>query len=324
MTDPGMKCTRCRQPARFRLPAHNAHFCDPCLDLFFKRQAQKAIKDYAMLRPGQEVLVAVSGGKDSLALWLVLEELGYRTAGVHLCLEMGEFSEASLQSCRQMAARLGRPLHEASLGQFTDGLSMQEIVWATRRQFCSVCGTFKRYFLNRLCLELGFDTVATGHHLDDETGRLLGNLIHNHVDYLQAMWPVLESGGDAATGFARKVKPLCRLEGAEVRAFAQVHELPVAQGKCAGSKGATLLYYQKAMDQLEADMPGTKHNFYLEFLRQKAAPPPPPQLGGRCQSCGAPTMSELCGVCRMLAQARQWREKRRARLAAEEAAAPTP
>ena len=312
MTDPGMKCSRCRQPARFRFPAHNARFCDQCMDLFFQRQVAKAIKEFHMLQPEQRVLVAVSGGKDSLALWKVLDQMGYETEGFHLSLEMGDFSEASLESCRVMAEMLGRPLHVASLGQLTGGLTMQEIVWASRRQFCSVCGTMKRHFMNRMCLELGFDTVATGHHLDDETGRLLGNILHQHNHYLESMWPVLEAG---ESGFARKVKPLCRLEGKEIRAYAAVHELPVAQGKCKGSKGATLHFYQKAMNQLEQDMPGTKHNFYLQFLRGKDGPPPPPAEARICAKCGTPTTAEVCGACRLQERTLKWREDRKERLA---------
>ena len=40
--------------------------------------------------------------------------------------------------------------------------------------------------------ELGYDTLATGHHLDDEAGRLLGNMIRGHQEYMDQQWPVLE------------------------------------------------------------------------------------------------------------------------------------
>ncbi len=273
MTDPGMKCSRCKGPARHRFPQHNARFCDPCLEIFFQRQVQKAIDKFGMLSPGQKVLVAVSGGKDSLALWQVLCDLGYEAEGLHLALDLGPFSAVSLESCQAMASRLGRPLRLASLEEMA-GFSVQEIVWANRRQFCSICGTMKRHYLNRLALDLGHDTIATGHHLDDEAGRLLGNMIHGHADHLARQWPVLEAGEG---GFARKVKPLCRMGGEEITAYAKAHELPVASGKCPKSKGATLPFYQEAMRLLDQKMPGTKRDFYLGFLRGKDGPPPPPQ-----------------------------------------------
>jgi uncharacterized protein (TIGR00269 family) len=231
---------------------------------------------------------------------------------MHLGLDLGEFSGTSLASSQEMASRLGRRLHVFSLVEMA-GCTIEEVVWANRRQFCSVCGTLKRYYLNRLSLELGFDAVATGHHLDDETGRLLGNMIHGHTEHLARQWPVLAEG----PGLCRKIKPLCRLGAEEVRAYAKVHDLPVAQGSCRRSKGATLPYYQEAMRLLEQKMPGTKLDFYLGFLRAKTGPPPATDLAGRCDRCGAPTHVQTCAACRLLAKAHE----RRLELAQAEALA---
>ncbi|MFH1059740.1 MAG: ATP-binding protein [Pseudomonadota bacterium] len=311
-----MKCSRCKAPARFRFPQHNARFCDPCLDIFFTRQVEKAIKKFHMLEPGQPVLVAVSGGKDSLALWRVLCELGYRAEGVHLLLELGPFSGASLASSQAMADLLGRPLHTRRLAELA-GCTVQEAVWANKREFCSVCGTFKRYYLNRTAAELGFAVIASGHHLDDETGRLLGNLIHGRSEHIARTWPVLEGAG----GFVKKIKPLCRLGGDEIRAYATSHDLPVAQGSCPGARGATLPFYQEAMALMDQKMPGTKRDFYLGFLRRQGAPPLPPAPGAACRVCGQPTHVEVCTVCRLLERTSQWREKKAAQAAADLAAA---
>ena len=64
------------------LRRHNAAFCSPHFIEFFRRQAAEAIHSYRMFTRYEPVLVAVSGGKDSLALWDVLIEEGYRTAGL--------------------------------------------------------------------------------------------------------------------------------------------------------------------------------------------------------------------------------------------------
>ena len=72
------KCRVCRGPAVIDLPRHNANFCAEHLQQLCRRQVEKAIADHDMLRPDDRVLVAVSGGKDSLAVWDLLIELGYR------------------------------------------------------------------------------------------------------------------------------------------------------------------------------------------------------------------------------------------------------
>ena len=310
----GMKCSRCRKPARHRLPSHNARFCDHCLDLFFGRQVTKAIEEFDMLSFGQPVLVAVSGGKDSLALWQALVDLGYPAQGVHIALELGDgvFGEASLASCQEMARRLDAPLHVYNLASMA-GFSVQQIAWANKRSFCSVCGTLKRYYLNRACLELGAEVVATGHHLDDEAARLLGNLVRRHEQYLESQWPTLP-GVEGA--FVKKIKPLCRLHGSVIKSFAKAHDLPVARGECPRAKGATLPYYTEAVRLLEERMPGTSLNFYMGYLAQKDGPPPAPEDYKLCPGCGMPTFAETCTVCRFLERTKV-REEKKARASKE-------
>ena len=65
-----------------------------------------------MLRPGQRVVVAVSGGKDSLALWDLLVELGYEVDGVYLGLGIGDYSTESGQYARAFAAARSLRLRE--------------------------------------------------------------------------------------------------------------------------------------------------------------------------------------------------------------------
>ena len=74
--NPGSKCRVCRQPAIIDLPRHNANFCAEHFLELCRRQVTKAIDHWHLLEPDDKVLVAVSGGKDSLAVWDLLLELG--------------------------------------------------------------------------------------------------------------------------------------------------------------------------------------------------------------------------------------------------------
>ena len=70
-----MKCRRCKAPAIIDIPRHNAAFCAECFTHQCREQVKRAIHEHQMIAPGERVLVAVSGGKDSLALWDLLSEI---------------------------------------------------------------------------------------------------------------------------------------------------------------------------------------------------------------------------------------------------------
>src|SRR5689334_16916939 len=72
------RCKRCGEPAVIELRRHNAAFCQPCFERYVRGQVERAIDDHSMFGRNDRVMVAVSGGKDSLALWDVLLQLGYR------------------------------------------------------------------------------------------------------------------------------------------------------------------------------------------------------------------------------------------------------
>src|SRR5262249_22272310 len=102
-----MKCKRCHGKAEVQILQHNAAFCRSCFVFFFQRQGPRAIDKEHMFTREEEILVAVSGGKDSLALWDVLLDLGYRTTGVHLALGIGDYSRASTAKTEAFAQSRG-------------------------------------------------------------------------------------------------------------------------------------------------------------------------------------------------------------------------
>ncbi len=102
-----MKCKRCAGKATVQLRSHNAAFCKPCFLFFFQRNVERSIARERMFTHDERMLVAVSGGKDSLALWDTLIELGYRTEGLYLGLGIGAYSAASQEKVERFAAARG-------------------------------------------------------------------------------------------------------------------------------------------------------------------------------------------------------------------------
>jgi tRNA-5-methyluridine54 2-sulfurtransferase len=295
-----VKCTVCRGPAVIDLRRHNANFCAAHFLRFCRDQVAKAIDRHAMLAPGERVLVAVSGGKDSLALWDLLLELGYDAEGMTIGLGIGDYSEASTDAAVAFAEGHGLALHRIDLrGDW--GYDIPTAAAVTRRVPCSSCGMSKRHLIDKAALDGGFDVVATGHNLDDEAAVLLGNVLHWQTEYLGRQAPVLP----ARDGFPRKVKPLVRLGERETAAYCVLRGIEYIVEECPMAEGNRHLRYKEALNAIEAGSPGTKHAFYFEFL-DKAADRFRPEAAEAqeglqaCRSCGAPTTGEVCAFCRLV------------------------
>src|SRR5207247_8204527 len=200
---PTMKCRKCGDPAALELRRHNAEFCSPHYIEFFRKQVREAIRQHRMFTADETVMVAVSGGKDSLALWDVLIEEGYQTAGLYLDLGIFEYSVESKAKCEAFAAARGQKLIVERVADAM-GAPIPEVQKATRRPTCSACGLSKRYLMNRAAVEHGYPVIATGHNLDDEAAVLFGNVLHWQTDALSRQSPALAS---THPKLARRVKP---------------------------------------------------------------------------------------------------------------------
>src|SRR5215213_8901393 len=292
----GSKCRVCREPVIIDLPRHNANFCGEHLLQLCRRQVEKAIADHDMLAPDDRVLVAVSGGKDSLAVWDVLTELGYEADGVYLGLGIGDYSDESAVYAREYAEQRGLRLRMIDLRD-EYGYDIPTAADATRRVPCSACGLSKRHLFDAAAREGGYDVVATGHNLDDEAAVLLGNVLRWQTDYLARQLPVLPAGD----GFPRKAKPLVRLAERETAAYCVLKGIDYVVEECPMAAGNRHLGYKEALDRVERSSAGTKHAFYFGFLQRAAelfAAGVEEGQGkgdlGRCERCGAPSASDVC------------------------------
>lgn len=296
-----MKCKRCREPAVVALPSHHTGFCADCFDVFVLRQIERGIKAHKLLTKDDRVLVALSGGKDSLALMHLLGRLGYDVTGLHVDLGIPDSSEHARASVEDFCNRHGFAcsVHELE----AEGLAIPAVRAKVRRPICSICGKIKRYTFNRTAMEQGFTALATGHNLDDEVARLFANTLRWDTAYLADQGPFLP----ASSGFAKKVKPLYRLSEFELANYCFLQGIEYHVSGCPFSKGASFTVHKELWSDLEDQMPGQKLNWYEIFLKQgRAAFQTLERETGvelsPCGRCGYPTSAELCGVCRVRAQ----------------------
>ena len=298
-----MKCRRCKAPAVIDIRRHNAAFCADCFLHHTREQVRRAIDEFDMIEPGERVLVAVSGGKDSLALWDLLAEIGIAADGLYLGLGIGEYSDDSGRYARDFAKDRDLKLIEVDLrDQY--GYDVPTAAAATRRAPCGACGLSKRHLFNQVALEREYDVVATGHNLDDEAAVLLGNVLHWEVGYLGRQFPVLP----ASDGFARKVKPLVKLGEREMAAYCVLRGIDYQVEECPMAVGNRHLGLKETLNALEDRSPGSKAAFLSGFWSRghDAFAPEADEERAElraCIECGAPTTAERCAFCALRAKA---------------------
>jgi uncharacterized protein (TIGR00269 family) len=305
-----MKCKKCGGVAVINMRQHRLGLCEEHFLEWVPQQTQRFIEKYEMFKPQDRVLVAVSGGKDSLSLWDILLRLGYQADGLYIGLGIDggvDYSNESYAKVRQFVDGWPAPLnlHVVDVGAlYGTGVPQAAAVTVRGRgKPCAVCGMIKRYIMNRTAFDHGYDVIATGHNLDDEAAVLFLNTLHWQAGYLARQAPVLPA--DRA-GLARKVKPLCRFYEREMAAYALVRGIDYIYEECPYAEGSNTIYYKGVLNRMEEEQPGAKLQFYLQFLEARAAGLfAGVQQAERdelhpCARCGQPTSApDTCSFCRL-------------------------
>lgn len=307
-----MKCKKCGGKASINMRQHKLALCKDHFLEWIPEQTERFIKKYRMFSHNEKILVAVSGGKDSLSLWDILARLGYQADGLYLGLGIDGgigYSHESQRLTEKFAQENNLKLHIVDVEK-EYGHSIPVLANISHRGHgkpCAVCGLAKRHEMNRIARDLGYDVLATGHNLDDEAAVLFGNTLSWSSDYLLRQGPVLPE----SDGLARKVKPLCRFYEREMTAYAIARGIEYIYEECPFAEGSQQIFYKEALNQLETARPGAKLTFYIKFLDAK-------QSGGlfiaketdrknlnACPECGQATSAPgLCSFCRLMEKAK--------------------
>jgi uncharacterized protein (TIGR00269 family) len=293
-------CGRCGGKPFYTRRYSGEILCEGCFKESIVEKTRRTIAKHQMIRRTDRVGVAVSGGKDSLALLLVLHELnaGHGSELVAISVDEGVagYRDEAIAHAKLVTSKLGIEHHVISYKDLF-GFSLDEALsWKEDRYIssCSFCGVFRRRAIDTAAADAGVSVVATAHNLDDYVQTFMMNLLHGDVDRLGWLDPAYRGGCFPV----RRVKPFMEIYEEEVAIFAYLSGIPFQSVSCPYMHEGLRSEVRDYLNEMEASHPGMKNVLFASALdvisRYKSEKKSIP-----CVKCGKPSSAGLCGVCRV-------------------------
>jgi tRNA 2-thiocytidine biosynthesis protein TtcA len=222
------------------------------LEQRLQRQIAQTSADYQLLEPGDRIMVALSGGKDSYGMLHLLHGVKARMpfsielVAVHLDQQQPGYDGAPLRAW--LEAR-GYPFEILSENTYSVVVSHLE----PGATYCSLCSRLRRGILYTAAERLGCNKIALGHHREDTLETFLLNLFYSGK--LQAM-PARYTTDD---GRFQVIRPLIECAEADLVALAAEQEFPILPcNLCGSQEGLKREAIGELLVQLEASNPQLK------------------------------------------------------------------
>ena len=295
------RCFRCGGEAgRYYLPHMRRMICRDCLVDFYEKKVRNTVLKYGMLRNVNTLGIAVSGGKDSMALLRVMKRLFpiLSMKAIYIHLGIPGYSDECEDVVRRVCGEMGVELiiHRVS----DEGYTIPDFQHTPfKSRICGACGTVKRYHLNLIAYEHGIDTIATGHNLDDTVEVLFELYLRGEVDEITRIRPVSPGVGSK---MAARIKPLIEMTEEENLYYVEATGTPYVESWCPLVKGSRMMRRKELIRMIEERIPGFRHTFFKShvkrFLPRLEESSKQVQLR-ECEVCGMPTTSNICSYCRL-------------------------
>ncbi|MBI2938589.1 MAG: TIGR00269 family protein [Thaumarchaeota archaeon] len=305
MTTGRQKCGFCGGESVYHRLYSGEQLCRSCFRDSLEEKTRRTISQYKMLKHGDTVAVAVSGGKDSLSLLDILSKLtqahGEKIVAVTVDEGIEGYRGEAVELARSEAAKRDVPFHVVSFESlFGFTLNRALDAWPDRSiSACTVCGILRRRAIDLAAEQVGATVVATAHNLDDFLQTYFINLTSGDVGRLEFLYPGLEP----SIGLPRRVKPFVEIYEEEIAFYAFLSGIPFQTEPCPYMDEGVRTEIREFLNRLERRHPGVKHSTYktaMKMLSGRGEEKSSDRRSVRCNRCGRPASDKLCSVCRII------------------------
>jgi uncharacterized protein (TIGR00269 family) len=295
-----MICSKCKKRAIFSQRYTGLHLCQDHFIQDFERRVAETVQRNDMVKDGERIAVAVSGGKDSTALLFCLHKILAKRDVELVAVTVDEgiagYRDDTITAARDIAKQLAVEQHIVSF-QEEYGYNLDEMVQGKKVAPCTFCGVFRKNALNRAAKSLGADKVATGHNLDDEAQSIMMNYLKGDYERLMRFRP-----WRAQRGLVPRIKPLREVPEKEIALYCMVNGIFSESRECPYAQLSLRADVRDMMNCLESQFPGTKQSTVQGFEKtvERAQGSYAQMELAACQQCDEPCVKELCKACELL------------------------
>jgi len=300
-----MKCHKCENQASYSRKYSGENLCSDCFSISIMRKTAKTISKYRMIKNGDLVCVAVSGGKDSLALLHILHKMS-KTHNFEIKVATIDegipgYRNESLEIVRNFCSTLNVEYKIYSYKELFD-LTIDEALQKRESEkisSCSICGTFRRRSIDYAAKDLGADVIATAHNLDDVLQTFLINALSGDTKKIGWMNPNSDKP-------FKKIKPFCEIYEAEIVFYAFSNDIPFQTEPCPHMNEGIRTEIREFFNSLENQHSGIKNNLYNSILKiSQTLRDSSHKEMNLCKNCGSECTGKICSVCKMVLKLKQ-------------------
>ena len=296
-----MKCDRCENQAAYTRKYSGEKLCSECFSISILRKTAKTISKYNMIKHNELVAVAVSGGKDSLALLNIINQMAvthnFRIKAITIDEGIPGYRNEALEIVQTFCAKLNVEHKVFSYKELFD-LTLDEALdlrGNEKTSSCSICGTLRRRAIDHAAKDIGADVIATGHNLDDTLQTFVINMLSGDTTKIGWMDP------DTSTNTLRKIKPFCEIYESEIVFYAFTNDIPFQTEPCPHMNEGIRTEIREFLNSLEGKHSGIKNNLYQSIIKvSQIVKNTNHKQKIICIKCGNECTGEICSVCNMV------------------------
>jgi len=282
-----VNCHTCRESAIILQPPRcKHHFIED-----FEQRVKDTIERFDLIKPGQKIAVAASGGKDSLTVLHLLKKWYGDVTAIVVDEGIAGYREHTIRDLEIACQQRNIPIIRTSYEALT-GFTLDQILKKHNLHPCTICGAFRRHLI--AVASKPFDVLATGHNADDEAQTILMNLLRGNTDIFPRNGP---KSGTGIRAFTQRVKPLYFVTEKEVMTYAFLNGFVTKFTECPNAQQGYRYLIRDVLNAYARDHPEVKEHILNQFLTIKEAFHKEPSALLVCTVCGEPSAQPTCKAC---------------------------